>query len=155
HLEILFQAVLAPLAAVAGLLVAAERRTAVVRHALQVDVSGAKLARDLAGALDAAGRDVTGKTGRRVVGDLDGVGLVLGADNGQHRSKNFLLRDRHFVGDVGEDGRADIEALVDALRQTGAAGDEGGAFVDALLDQRLDLVPLHAVDDRADGGALA
>ena len=44
HLEIFLEAVLAPLAAVAGLLVAAERRGAVVRHALQVDVAGADLA---------------------------------------------------------------------------------------------------------------
>src|SRR5690349_1807475 len=133
HFEIFFQAVLAPFAAVAGLLVAAERRGAVVGHALQVDVAGANLAGDLASALDRPSRDVTGKTIRRVVGDLDGVGLVLG----------------------GEDGRTDIEALVDAFGQAGAAGDEGCALVDTLLDQRLDLVPLRAVDDRADGGALA
>src|SRR5438105_7611549 len=150
HFEIFLETVLAPFAAVAGLLVAAERRSAVIRHALQVDVAGAELAGDLAGAVDAAGRDVAGKTVRRVVGDLDGVGFVLGADDGQHRSEDFLLRDRHVVGDVGEDGRTDIEALVDAFRQTWSAGHEGGALVDALLDQRLDLVPLDAADDRAD-----
>src|SRR5689334_22667545 len=119
HFEIFFQAVLAPFAAVAGLLVAAERRGAVVGHALQVDVAGANLAGDVASALDRPSRDVTGKTIRRVVGDLDGVGLVLGADDGQHRSKNFLLRDRHVVGDVGEVGRTDIEALVEAFGPAG------------------------------------
>src|SRR5437016_2246712 len=46
HLEIFFQTVFAPFAAVAGLLVAAERRGAVVRHALQVDVAGADLLAD-------------------------------------------------------------------------------------------------------------
>src|SRR5262245_55979198 len=79
-LEIFRKTVLAPFAAVAGLLVAAERRGAVVRHALQVDVAGADLAADLASTLDTAGRDVTGKTVRRVVGDLDRIGFVLGAD---------------------------------------------------------------------------
>ena len=72
----------------------------------------------------------------------------------EHRPEDLLARDRHVVGDVGEDGRADIEALVDALGQARTAGDQRRAFVDALLDQRLDLVPLAAVDDRADGGAL-
>src|SRR6195256_4703370 len=62
HLEIFLQAILAPLAAVAGLLVAAERRGTVVRHALQVDVAGAQLAADLAGALEGIGGDVTGQT---------------------------------------------------------------------------------------------
>src|SRR5579863_2384604 len=66
-LEIFFHAVFAPLAAVAGLLVAAERRGAVVGHALQVDVAGTDLAADLARPLDGAGRDVTGEAVRRVV----------------------------------------------------------------------------------------
>src|SRR6478609_1879514 len=74
--EILLHAVAAPLAAVAGLLVASERRRAVVRHALQVDVACADLAAHLARTLDRAGRDVAGKTVGCVVGDLDGVGLV-------------------------------------------------------------------------------
>src|ERR1700712_4657698 len=68
-LEIFFQTVLAPFAAVAGLLVAAERRGAVVRHALQVDVAGADLAADLARGLDGIGGDVAGKTVGRIVGD--------------------------------------------------------------------------------------
>ena len=41
RLEIFLHAVAAPLAAVAGLLVATERRRAIVRHALQIDVAGA------------------------------------------------------------------------------------------------------------------
>src|SRR3954471_5250605 len=51
-LEILFKTELAPLAAVAGLLVAAERRGAVVRYALQIDVAGADLATDATGVLE-------------------------------------------------------------------------------------------------------
>src|SRR5665213_4308789 len=152
-LEIFLETVFAPFAAVTGLLVAAERRGAVVGHALQVDVAGADPAADLAGGLDGIGGDVTGQTIRRIVGDPYRVFLVLGAHHHQHRPEDFLARDGHVFGDVGEDGRADIEALVDAFRQPGAAGDQSGAFLDALLDQALDLVPLAAVDDGADGGA--
>src|ERR1700730_8955366 len=61
RLEIFLQTVAAPFAAVAGLLVAAERRGAVVRHALQIDVAGADLAADLARAIDRTGRHVTCK----------------------------------------------------------------------------------------------
>jgi len=75
--EIFFQAVFAPFAAVAGLLVAAERRGAVVGHALQVDVAGADPAADPAGAFDGVAGDVAGQTVRRVVGDLDRVLLSL------------------------------------------------------------------------------
>src|ERR1700704_6412002 len=56
-LEIFLQAVFAPLAAVARLLVAAEWRGAVVRHALQIDVAGADPAADPAGGLDGIGGD--------------------------------------------------------------------------------------------------
>src|ERR1700704_2926405 len=151
HLEIFLEAVLAPLAAVAGLLVAAERRGAVVRHALQVDVAGADLAGHAARAFHRIAGDVTGETIGRVVGDLHRFGFILGTEDREHGSEDFLPRNRHVVGDVGEDGRADVEALVDAFRQTRATGDQGCAFVDALLDQRLDLVPLDARHDRADG----
>src|ERR1700681_3195342 len=73
-LEIFLEAVLAPFAAVAGLLVAAERRGAVVRDALQVDVAGADLAADAARAFHGVTGDVTGQTIGRVVGDLHGFG---------------------------------------------------------------------------------
>src|ERR1700760_2642670 len=66
-LEIFFKAELTPLAAVARLLVAAERRGAVVRHALEIDVAGADPAADPARAFHGVGRDVTGETIGRVV----------------------------------------------------------------------------------------
>src|SRR6202035_5684956 len=107
-LEIFFQAVFAPFAAVAGLFVATERRGAVVGLALQVDVAGAQLASDLAGALDGIGGDVTGETVGRVVGDPDGVFLVLGAEDGEHGAEDLFTGDGHVVGDVGEDGGTHI-----------------------------------------------
>src|SRR5665213_2878372 len=83
-LEIFLETVFAPFAAVAGLLVAAERRGAVVGHALQVDVAGANAAADAAGGFHGVGGDVAGQPIGRVVGDLDGVFLVLGAEDGEH-----------------------------------------------------------------------
>src|ERR1700719_2839016 len=58
-LEIFLKAELAPFAAVARLLVAAERRGAVVRHALQVDVAGADAAADATRAFHRIAGDVT------------------------------------------------------------------------------------------------
>src|SRR6185436_17417429 len=76
HLEIFLETVLAPFAAVAGLLVAAERRGAIVRHALQIDVAGADLAADAARAFHGITSHVAGENIGRVVGDLDGVGFI-------------------------------------------------------------------------------
>ena len=55
HLEEVLHAVLAPLATVAGLLVATERGGALVRHAVEVDVAGADLLADALGACDGTG----------------------------------------------------------------------------------------------------
>jgi hypothetical protein len=65
---------LPPLAAIARLLVAAERRGTLVRHAVEVDVACADLTANLARALDGARRNVTGQTIRRIAADLDGLG---------------------------------------------------------------------------------
>src|ERR1700743_3556133 len=152
-LEIFLEAVFAPFAAVAGLLVAAERRGAIVRHALQIDVAGANPAAHFARTLHRIGGNVAGKPIGRVVGDPHGIFFVLGADDGENGAEDFLARDRHIVGDVGKDRRANVEALVDTLGEAGAAGNERRTFLDALVDQRLDLVPLNARHDGADGGA--
>ena len=47
-----------------------------------------------------------------------------------------------------------IVAAVEAVGTAEAAGDERRAFIDALLDEALDLVPLGFGDDRADGALL-
>src|SRR6201999_4548527 len=92
-LEIVLEAIFAPFAAVAGLLIAAERRGAVVRHALQVDVASAEAAADAARALHGIADEITGEAIGRVVGDLDGIFLILGAKDGQHRPEDLLARD--------------------------------------------------------------
>src|SRR3569832_415014 len=68
HFEEVLEAVLAPLAAVAGLLVAAERRAAVVGHTLQIHVAGADLAADALGVLDRSAGDVAREAIGGVVG---------------------------------------------------------------------------------------
>ncbi len=45
-------------------------------------------------------------------------------------------------------------ALGDALGPAGPAGHQLGALLDALLDERLDLVELRLARERADGDAL-
>src|SRR6476661_10641652 len=90
HLEEFLHAELAPLAAVAGLLVAAERGGALVGNAVEVDVAGADLPADAVGAFDRAGGDVAGEAVRRVVGDLHRLGFVLGAEDGDHRPEDLL-----------------------------------------------------------------
>src|SRR5215471_938014 len=84
HLKEVLHAVLAPLATVAGLLVAAERGGALVRNAVEVDHDGTDLPADALGAFDRAGGDVAGEAVGRVVGNLDRFGLVLSAEDGNH-----------------------------------------------------------------------
>src|SRR3569833_578827 len=124
-LEILLETELAPFAAVAGLFVATERRAAVVGHALQVDIAGADLATDAAGILDRRTIDIAGKTIGGGVGDAHRVGLVLGADDGEHRTKDLLACDRHLKKHNNKKKQTNKEALVDPLGQARTAGHQG------------------------------
>jgi len=72
-------------------------------------------------------------------------------DHAEHGPEDFLNGDGHVVADVGENGRLHIVAAVESVRTAEAAGDERRAFIDAGLDEALDLVPLRFGDDRADG----
>ena len=87
----------------------------------------------------------------RVVADGDSLLLAVIGQHGQHRPEDFLARDGHVVGDIGKDGGLHIIALVQPLRPPRPAGNQRGAFLDALLDQALDLVPLGFADHRAHG----
>src|SRR5581483_12081772 len=94
-LEVLLEPEPAPLAAVARLLVAAERRGPLVGSAVEVDIAGADAARDPPRALDVTRGHVARQAIGRVVGDAHGLLLVLVADDGQHRPEDLLTRDRH------------------------------------------------------------
>ena len=83
-----------------------------------------------------------------VVGDGHGVVVGVVGDERQHRAEDLLLGDRHRVVDVGEQGRLDVPALVEAGGTT-AADDDGGAFgLAGLGDVALDPVALALGHER-------
>src|SRR4051794_1089754 len=93
------------LAAVAGLLVSAERRERVVGATVDLDLPGAELASDGLGALGIARPHPAGEPVLGVVGDADRVLLVVVGHDRQHRAEDLLLGDRHLGRDLAEDGR--------------------------------------------------
>src|SRR5688572_20415917 len=92
-LEELLETVVAPLAAVARLLVAAERRAEVGRCPVDADLAGADPRRDAARALEVARRHVAGEAVRRVVGDPDRIVLVVVGQDREHGPEDLLARD--------------------------------------------------------------
>ena len=66
--------------------------------------------------LDVGGVDRAGEAVVGVVRDLHGLVLTVVRNDAEDRSEDLLLRDRHRVVDVGEDGRVDVPALVEAGR---------------------------------------
>ena len=145
------EAVFAPFAAIAAHLVTAKRRGhvkgAVDRHLPRAQARG-----NSAGSFEIIAPDIAGQTIFGVIADGDGFVDRAVAKDRQHRPKDFLAGDGHVVGDIGKDRGLDEIALVQPLGPTGAAGDQGCAFVDASLDQPLDLVELGRRDDRTHGG---
>src|SRR4051812_6163652 len=119
------------LAAVAGLLVSAERRERVVGAAVDLDLTGAQLASDRLGALGITRPHPAGKPVLGVVGDPDRVLLVLVGHDRQHRAEDLLLGDRHLRRDLAEDGRPHEVAALGALGRLLAAGHDLGALLDA------------------------
>src|SRR5215213_12043236 len=57
--------------------------------------------------LEVAGPDAGPQPVGGVVGQLDGLLLVLGPDHGRHRAEGLLLEHRHLAADAGEDGRGE------------------------------------------------
>src|SRR5262249_15977353 len=143
RLEELLEAELAPLAAVARLLVAAERRAEIGLGAVHADLSGADPRRDAARALEVARRDIARESVGGVVCDPDRVLIVLVGQDREHRPEDLLARDRHVVAHVRENGRPHVVAAREAGGAAPAASHERGALVDPLLDQALDLGPLR------------
>src|SRR5690606_30078130 len=153
HFQEVLKAVVTPLTAITGLLVAAEGRVVVQRGAVQVHHAGTDLAGDLAGAVPVGRGHVAGQAITGVVGDADGVSLIFIADDRQYRPEDFLAGDGHVGGHMAEDGRLNIVTLVQPLWTTRAADYQLGTFFDALGDQLLDLAPLGLGYGRAKGGS--
>ena len=141
----------AALAADAGLLEAAERDAEVGAERVVADRARAQLAGDVPGPLHVVGEDGRVEPVDGVVGDGDGVLLVLRRDHAQHRPEDLLLRDRRGVVDVAEDGGLNEPAPVEVLRPA-AAGRQRGSFRHALGDVALDPVALALGDQGAHVG---
>src|SRR5262245_37594410 len=103
----------AVLAADAARLVAAERHVGAVRGgAVEADEARAQPAGNGDGPVERARHHVAGEPVDAVVGDPDRVLLVVERDHHEDGAEDLLLRDRHGVVDVDEQGRPDPEAPV-------------------------------------------
>jgi ParB family chromosome partitioning protein len=100
------------------------------------------------GALERSRHHVAGEPVQAVVRDPERVLLVIVGDDGEHRTEDLLLRDRHAARDVDEQGGLDPETLVASRRRIRAADEKLGALVDALLDVGEDARALPGRDHR-------
>src|SRR4051794_19086982 len=100
------EGVIAAVPADSARLDAAERRRQ-VPHILRIDPdhAGFDALGDAMGTADVAGPDIGGEAIADVVGNPQGVRLVLEGDRGQHRTKDLFLRDPHRGECAGEQGR--------------------------------------------------
>src|SRR4051812_17624731 len=102
---------------------------------------------------EVAGEDGRGEAEVGVVDGVDGRGEVVDPADGEDRAEDFLAPDRRVGGDVGEDGRPDEAAVGPlALGVRRAAGEDGGALLDGLVDVGEDAVALPGARQRAQGG---
>ena len=65
---------------------------------VEPDHAGLQRVGDAQRAAHVVGPDIAGQAVVDVVGDLDGVGLVLEGHHGQERAEHFLLRHAHLAG---------------------------------------------------------
>src|SRR6202044_3267847 len=145
-LGVLLEALDAVLPPDAAVLVAAVGRVgAVPEAAVDPDGAGADLVRDGHRAIARGGEHAPGQAVLAVVGDRDGVRVVVVADDRDHRAEDLLLRDRHRVVHVGEQRRLDVVALLQVGRAAAAEG-QRGALGDAPVDVGLHAVALRGAD---------
>src|SRR5262249_43727665 len=98
--------------------------------------------------------DRGGKPERRVVGEPQGVLLVLERRYGGEGAEHLLLEDAHLASDVGEYRRLDEIAVLEARNPCGAsAGDEAGALVAAKTAIGQDAIALPGRDHRPQLGS--
>ena len=78
--------------------------------------AGAHARGDFEAVRDVGGPHRSGQAVVAVVGDADRVALVAVGQHGQHRAEDFLARDAHVVGGVGEQRRLHVPAAARAAR---------------------------------------
>src|SRR5437899_8088867 len=128
---------LAPDAADARELVAAERRVGIQRAAVDLHRPRAHGVRDAQPARRVAGPHVAVEPVVGLVGERDGLRLVAEGDRGDHRAEDLLARDRHVVARVGEERRLDVIPARQVRRPATAAG-ERRPLLAAARDEALD-----------------
>lgn len=131
-ITVIIKSRLAQFAANTRLLEASERHL-VVEGVVGVnpDGTGLERVRDLDGGVQVRGVHSSGQTVGGGVANTDRLLLGLELGDGADRAEDLFLHDLHVIGDVGEDGGLDEEALV-ALAV--AAGLDCGTCILALLD---------------------
>src|SRR5882757_2410377 len=123
-LEILGEPVVAPLAAVARHLVAAERHGHVAVGAIEADLTRPQPRSHLAHPARVRAGNVGGEAVHGVVADFDGLVDGVVAQDRKDRTEDFLARDGHVVGHIREHSGLDVVALVEAFGPARAAGDQ-------------------------------
>ena len=101
--------------------------------------SGLQRIGDFDSSVQVLGVDCSGETVGGLVAELDGFVLGLELGDGADGAEDLFLHDLHVLGDVGEDGGFDEEALV-ALAV--AADFDSGACVLAGLDVAVNLLAI-------------
>src|SRR5919201_6324070 len=135
----------------ARFLVATEGGTELDPVAVQRQASRAHLAGDPHGAVEVAGPHASRQAVLRVVGDADGVVVIVKRDNDEHGTEDLVLGDAHGAVDVGEDRRLDVPALPLARRPAAAPPDRR-ALLSPPGDVVLDPPPLAFRHEGADLG---
>lgn len=107
---------------------------AVRSAAVDADEAGLDSAGHRQGVLQRTRHDVAGQSVFAVVGDANGVFLVVERDDREHRAEDLLLGDGHGVVDVGEKRWSDEESFVETGFGIRSAHQRRGTLFDALAD---------------------
>ena len=140
---------LAPFPAVAGLAVATEWCREVWPRTIDLNLTGTNAVGHFAGFIFSA-LHIACQAIDCVIGHFDSVIHILIWDHDEHWPEDFLTRNGHVIGDIRKHGWTREKALVEAFRTAWSTGDQRRAFLDAGLDQILNLLVLVAVRNRTD-----
>src|SRR6266481_5334526 len=116
-------------------------------RAVHPDHARFELCCDVQRNVDALAPDARRQTIDRIVGEFNRFPRRSKRHGSQHRTKDLLLRNNGSRVHVTEQSRQKIKS---ARRYGDGRLPAGGAFGDALIDETLDALHLHACDDRAD-----
>src|SRR5262245_2382406 len=146
-LEILLDPEHAELAAVARAAIAAERSPEIVRRSIEPHLPCSHPLRHGRCARRVGGHHESRQTVLRVVGDPNGILLVVVRKDHEHGAEDLFLRDHHLAPHVGEDRGPDVIAAGESFWAPRPAGYQRGPFIDPGLDVALNAIELRAADE--------